>query len=135
MSWTQDGSSHIVGSFKGFLELKNNCFEENEASLAPVVIHSSRHRLSHNGGRNNVVYNQQCDFAIEYTGASIIDGKAADEIPFSCFSFDGDTCVGEEKDQAGFLGDNVEDSSGAYGGNGWSLLAGLDVLIYIFLRY
>lgn len=79
--------------------------------MAPVVIHSSTHRLSSNGGRNNVVYNEQCDFAIEYTGASIVGGKPGDEIPFSCFSFDVDTCFGEEE---GSVGNSFEDSSDAY---------------------
>ncbi len=123
----------MIGSFEGYLELKNNCFEGNEASLAPVVIYSSTHRLSSNGGRNNVVFHQQCDFAMEYTGASVIDGEPADEIPFSCFSFDDNTCFGDdEKDEEkSSQSDDLE--SGVFEDGGRLLLAGLSVLIHLVL--
>lgn len=128
----QEGGSHIVGSFEGFLELKNNCFEGNEASLAPVMIHSSSHRLSSNGGRNNVIFNQQCDFAMEYTGASTIDREPSDEIPFACFSFDVNACFDDDEEEVNSsLDHSLDDSGGAYEDDEWLLVAGLNILIFL----
>jgi hypothetical protein len=111
------------------LELKNNCFKENEATLAPVVIHSSSHRLSSNGGRDNIIYDQQCDFAMEFTGASTVNRNPSDEIPFACFSFDMDTCFDDDKAvEADTAPDSSSDSGSVYGNGAFVLISGLTVV-------
>jgi hypothetical protein len=85
----------VVGSFHGNLEMRHNCFEMNEASIAPVITEAGTHLLSSNYGKNKYLDNPICEFVITFPGIKKMEAETTqiNEIPFSCTGYDGVSCT------------------------------------------
>ena len=86
MCLRQNDIGYIVGSFGGTLELKDNCFDQNEVSRAAVISESGTQIVSSNYGRNKDEKKHRCEFLV------VLDAALQDA--FSCTSFDGSSCSG-----------------------------------------
>lgn len=67
---------------------------------------------------------------MEYTGTATVGKEPSDEIPFSCFSFDADTCFDDDK-VVKVDGSLDHRSGGRYGSDVWWLVGALSVLFFL----
>jgi hypothetical protein len=79
---------YVVGNLGGTMYLQENCFVNNEATIAPVVSWNGEINTSSNGG--STATESPCHFLALIQGEKV--GLLTSDLPFTCVPYDGHIC-------------------------------------------